>query len=119
MQLRIIFDLDHTICIPNLEFKDIHRRYVMAKPIVKMIENVQKLHKKGFYIIIYTARGMLSCKGNAKLAFQKNFSVTEKWLIDNGVPYDELIFGKPYGDYYVDDKSLSFDGLDKLINNHL
>ena len=87
MQPRIIIDLDHTICIPNLEFEDIHRRYVMAKPIVKMIENMQKLDKKGFYIIIHTARGMKSCNGNASLAHQKNFLVAEKWLKDNDVPF--------------------------------
>ncbi len=113
-QSRIVFDLDHTICIPNLEFSDTFRRYTLAQPIKKMITNLQKLHKKGFYIIIYTSRGMLSCKDNVHAAYQKNLSITQTWLQENNVPYNELIFGKPFADYYVDDKSLSFEGVDDL-----
>jgi len=32
--------------------------------------------------------------------------MTEKWLKDNRVCYDELIFGKPAADVYVDDKAV-------------
>ncbi len=35
--------------------------------------------------------------------------VTEEWLERYGVKYDELKFGKPYGVYYIDDKSLSIE----------
>ncbi len=111
MQPRLVIDLDHTICIPNLEFEDVHRRYGMAEPMPEMIEILQKLHKKGFYIIIHTARGMLSCKGNIDLILERLERITTNWLNINNIPFDELVFGKPYGDYYVDDKSLSFAGL--------
>lgn len=114
MQRRIVFDLDHTICIPHLEFFDIKRRYAQATPIKKMIEIMQKLHKKEFYIIIYTARGMLSCNGNPHMACGKNVDVAKKWLNDNNVPYDELVFGKPYAEFYVDDKMLSFHDVELL-----
>ena len=32
---------------------------------------------------------------------------TSDWLKNNGVKYHRLMFGKPNGDYYIDDKNLS------------
>jgi hypothetical protein len=29
--------------------------------------------------------------------------VTYQWLERHAVPYDEIVFGKPYGDIYIDD----------------
>ena len=39
---------------------------------------------------------------------------TKDWLKKNNVKYDELIFGKPHADMYIDDLGLSFDSSDKL-----
>jgi hypothetical protein len=42
-----------------------------------------------------------------ELIEQKYREVTENWLRQNGVPFDELVFGKPIADLYVDDKAMS------------
>ena len=38
---------------------------------------------------------------------ERNKDVLETWLEKHGVKYDELIFGKPLGDWYIDDKGMS------------
>ena len=35
-------------------------------------------------------------------------SLVTQWLEKYGIPYDELIFGKPNVDYFIDDKGFSF-----------
>jgi len=41
--------------------------------------------------------------------------ITKDWLNKYNVPYDELIFGKPYSTtYYVDDKAMT---INQFINN--
>lgn len=113
----IIFDLDHTLCIPNLEFLEQELRYGQAKPIPKMIAKVKRLKELNHKIIIYTSRGMVSCNGNLELIHKRLLNVTENWLIKHNVPHDELIFGKPFGDFYVDDKLITSHGLSKLCKS--
>ena len=38
-------------------------------------------------------------------------------LKNYNVPYDELIFGKPYADIYIDDKGMSLEELEKWANS--
>jgi capsule biosynthesis phosphatase len=104
-----VFDLDHTICIPQLQFPDTYRRYRLAAPILQMIEYMQDLHWRGERIVIHTARRMLTHKGDLEKIEADVGQVTRDWLDVHNVPYDELIFGKPYGDFYIDDKALRPD----------
>lgn len=105
-----VFDLDHTICIPQ-DFDDTARRYGQAEPIIEMIEFIQDLHRWKHRIIIHTARRMLTHKGNLLMIEQDVGEVTRQWLKEHNVPYDELIFGKPYGDFYIDDKAIDANEL--------
>lgn len=105
MHRTYVFDLDHTICVPQ-KFDDTERRYAQAEPIPHMIEYVRKLHNLGNTIIIHTARRMLTHRGDLRKIEADVGQVTRDWLKDNDVPYDQLIFGKPYGDVYVDDKAM-------------
>lgn len=110
-QARLVFDLDHTICIPNLEFAGVERRYAQAQPIQHVIDIMRRLHEEGAYIIIHTARRMVTHDGNLAEIEREVGDLTRKWLADHGVPYDELVFGKPYGDLYIDDKALPVEHL--------
>lgn len=98
---KIVFDVDDTICDNN------GRDYENAIPFEDVINKINDLHKEGFYIVLYTSRGMMSCKGDIKKIIAKNKAILEKWLMENNVNYDELIFGKPIADLYVDDKAMS------------
>jgi capsule biosynthesis phosphatase len=104
----ICFDLDDTICFPNHNFDDTRRKYDAAKPNEKLIEAMRELRKKGFYITILSARRMLTHNGDIAKIIEDVESVTRDWLKRHDVPYDRLVFGKPYSStWYVDDKSLT------------
>ncbi|MCH7739797.1 MAG: hypothetical protein IIC93_06585, partial [Chloroflexi bacterium] len=65
-----------------------------AQPRWDVIEKIRELHLKGNRIIMFTARGTETGKDWRV--------VTELQLKLWEVPYDELIFGKPAADIYVD-----------------
>lgn len=114
--IRLVFDIDDTIC------NNKNRDYENAIPYTNVIKKINKLHKQGAKITLYTSRGMVSCNGDIDKIIKKNKPILEKWLEKNKVQYDELIFGKPLGDIYVDDKALNvndFINKDfKVLNGH-
>lgn len=99
--MRAVFDLDDTISI------HVNRDYQNAKPILPVIEKMKQMKKDGWEIVIYSSRGQVSCKGNLEEIEKKNRPVVAEWLKRYDVPCDELIFGKPIADVYVDDKGMS------------
>ena len=99
----IVFDVDDTIC-SNLK----RQGYEKAIANINVIEKINYLHDElGFEIILHTSRGMKSCNNDIIKAMDKNKSILEKWLKENNVHYDMLIFGKPFADLYVDDKAMT------------
>ena len=97
----LVFDVDDTISIHK------NRDYEHAKPIQQVIDKLNKLHDEGYYIKLFTGRGQLSCNGNLDLIIKTKEPTLKKWLKEHNVKYDELIFGKPLGDWYIDDKGMS------------
>ena len=98
---RIVCDLDGTLC--TQESSDNYRN---ALPIPGTISRLAELKAAGWHVIIYTARGM-NTYGTARGAEDVHRGMTEEWLAKNGIEYDELIFGKPAADVYVDDKGMN------------
>jgi capsule biosynthesis phosphatase len=101
------FDLDDTICYPNHTYADSINKYAKALPNIDLIKRIKFLHKSGHKIIVYSARRMLTHQGDLKKIYKDVGNLTEIWLKENHVPYDELIFGKPYADFYIDDKAVN------------
>jgi capsule biosynthesis phosphatase len=99
--LRWVFDLDETLV--TLPSKD--HSYDTVKPIWKTIEFLRHLYNTGHYIIIHTARHMKTCQNDVALVQQTIGKITEDTLEEYDIPYHELVFGKPYGDVYIDDKA--------------
>ncbi len=104
MPKTLVIDLDGTICSCE-KFEN----YPLAVPFQDVIDKVNKLHESGWEIIIFTARGMDTFKGDANKANSYLRKMTEFWLNENKVQYTKLVFGKPSGDLYVDDKGISVD----------
>jgi len=102
-KMRVCFDLDNTL----VTYPVIPNDYATVKPIKKMIDLAKKLHSDGHTIIIHTARRMLTHKNNIGAVIKDIGPITFKTLEDFSIPYHELIFGKPYADIYIDDKSLN------------
>lgn len=65
--------------------------------------------------MIYTARGMGSNAGNSGCAVATIGEVTLTQLKDWDIPFDEIHFGKPSADFYVDDKFTSIENLRDLL----
>ncbi len=99
--LRWVFDLDQTLVSLPAHPGD----YSTVEPYYDKIKFVQDLYAQGHYIIIHTARHMVSCNGDVAAVEQKVGLVTRSVLAKFSIPYHELIFGKPYADVYVDDKA--------------
>jgi hypothetical protein len=95
-----VIDIDGTLCTQT------QSQYLLATPYLSRISRVNELYREGHTIIVFTARGMGSSGGNSTTAEKKWRLTTEQQLSDWGLKYHELIFGKPAGDHYVDDKAL-------------
>jgi len=80
--------------------------YAKAEPLEGTIAAINRLHAAGHRIVMFTARG--SATGIDWSA------VTRDQFARWGLHYDELHFGKPAGDYYVDDRLISIAALQAL-----
>lgn len=104
MKLKTIcFDIDNVICQTNSK-KD----YFNSKPIKQNIKLINKIHSKGYRVILYTARYMGRCNGNLSKVKKKIKPFTLRQLKQWGVNYHKIYFGKPSFDLFIDDKSLFF-----------
>lgn len=108
--MRIVIDLDGTICT----LKQKHETYdeVLVKP--GAVEFIKKLRAEGHYIIIQTARNMATCESNVGKVIKNVGKVTLEWLEKNGVEYDEIYFGKPNANLYIDDRAFRFEDWQKM-----
>lgn len=88
----VCFDLDGTIC--SNTFGD----YELAEPFDWAVERVNAIAQAGHRVIVFTARGTATGINWDQLTRGQ----LERW----GVDYDELHFGKPSADVYVDDRAV-------------
>jgi len=102
-KLRICFDLDNTL-VSNPTVPD---DYSTVLPIDKMINILKKFKNDGHEIIIYTARRMQTHGGNVGKILKDIAIVTFETLEKFNIPFDEIYFGKPIADLYIDDKAIN------------
>ena len=106
--MKICFDMDGTICVGY--------PYQEAKPLKGMIDLIATLKEKGHTIIIQTARGMGRNSSNAGAAMKDTALLTLTQLENWGVDYDEIYFGKPNADIYIDDKGYNISRIGCIID---
>jgi len=109
---RICFDLDNTL----VSYPKINNDYTSVEPIQKNIELLKYLKRFNNTIIIYTARRMKTHSGNIGKINADIVKITFDTLEKFNIPYDEIYFGKPYADFYIDDLAINcFDDIEKEI----
>lgn len=108
MEMRICFDLDNTLCFGA--------SYEEAQPHHWAAELLDLLKRGGHEIIIYTARKMTTCNGNIGKVNKSIGLLTFNQLEEWGFVYDEIYFGKPAADIYIDDKGLNYINYEQLLN---
>ena len=102
-KMRVCFDLDHTL----VTYPTISGDYRTVQPINKMIELSRQLKQEGHTIIIYTARRMETHRNNVGAVIRDIGKITIDTLEQFQIPYDELLFGKPIADMYIDDRAVN------------
>lgn len=100
-RLTFVVDLDGTICTQEKSGE-----YHKAQPNTSVIDKINELYRKGHKIVIFTARGMKTY-GTVDKAMNAYSVMTSDWLAKYCVMHDELRFGKPAGDIYIDDKMMT------------
>lgn len=96
----LTFDIDNTICTT---IGGIANNYTDCIPNEKIIKYINEKYNEGYIINLYTARGTKS---------HKDFSdITLLQLQVWNVMYDNLYFGKPDSNLYIDDKAINVECL--------
>jgi len=102
-KIRVCFDLDNTL----VTYPSVPNDYTTVRPIQKNIEIARWARANGHTVIIYTARRMTTHKMNAGRVVADIGRLTFDTLDQFDIPYDELIFGKPIADVYIDDRAFN------------
>ena len=114
--MRICFDLDNTL----VSFPKMNGDYSTVEPIKQNIDYLKYLKSFGNTIIIYTARRMKTHHGNTGKVMADIGKITFDTLEKYSIPYDEIYFGKPQADVYIDDLGLNcFDDLEKELGFYM
>lgn len=79
----IVVDVDGTIAADDSSLG-----YHERRPIVEVINRINRLKKRGARIIIYTARNMRTFEGNVGLINLHTLPTLLDWLTRNGVCHD-------------------------------
>ena len=108
--MKLCIDLDGVIC----RLKKEGETYDNLLPVEGAPEKLRQLKAAGHYIIINTARHMKTCQSNLGMVTARISLITLNWLEKYNVPYDEIYFGKPHADVYIDDNAYRFNSWDVI-----
>lgn len=106
--LTLVIDVDGTLC----PIKQSQERYEELIPYVQMVERLKEYKADGARIILYTSRNMNSYHGNIGLINANTAKILLNWLEQWEIPYDEIIYGKPWPGhfgFYIDDRAIRPD----------
>ena len=103
----LVVDIDGTLCGPPL-----NNSYSKCEKYEDTCKKLLEENNCGTYIILYTSRNMRTFSGNIGLINKYTSVILNQWLKDNNIPFDELYFGKPWGEgslNYIDDKLMEIN----------
>ena len=100
-----VFDVDGTLC----PIKKPDEKYEDLIPYPEIVKKIQDMKKEGARIIICSSRNMRTYENNIGLINANTAPVMIEWLKKWEIPFDEIIFGKPWAGkkgFYVDDRTV-------------
>lgn len=106
--VTFIFDIDGTLCPVKKE----GQRYEDLVPDEAMVKRLKEYKEAGAHIVLFTSRNMRTYEGSIGRINANTAKVMLAWLDKWEIPYDEIIYGKPWpGDkgFYVDDRTVRPD----------
>jgi capsule biosynthesis phosphatase len=104
----LIVDVDGTLC----GFKSMDQSYADVLPKQIMLDRLREYQAKGYRILLYTSRNMNTYDNNLGLINKHTAPSLLAWLVKWDVPYDEILFGKPWPrkkGFYIDDRAIRPD----------
>lgn len=107
-KMTFIIDIDGTLC----PVKKTEENYKDLIPFKDIISKIVDYKKNGAKIVLYTSRNMNTYEGNIGMINANTAKILIKWLDKWEIPYDEIIYGKPWpgpDGFYVDDRSVRPD----------
>ncbi|CAM3694467.1 capsular biosynthesis protein [Cohnella lubricantis] len=114
----LIVDLDGTIC--PIKTKD--EKYEDLVPYLEVVDKLREWRESGFRIVVFTARNMKTHQGNLGLINVHTARIILNWLDKWEVPYDEVLYGKPWpgeSGFYIDDRAIRPDEFVRYSLNEL
>lgn len=106
--VTLIFDVDGTLCA----IKNKDEKYEDIIPDEEMVNKLKFYKKNGAKIVLFTSRNMKTYQGNLGLINANTAVVMQEWLKKWEIPYDEILFGKPWPGhkgFYIDDRAVRPD----------
>lgn len=107
-EYSFIFDIDGTLC----PIKSKNEKYEDLIPYETMVQKLHYYKENGAKIILFTSRNMNSYNGNIGVINKHTARILLDWLDKWNIPYDEIIYGKPWPGhkgFYVDDRTVRPD----------
>lgn len=109
----LVVDIDGTLC----DIKTSEQTYADLVPRADMLVKLREYQQRGYRILLYTSRNMKTHNHNLGLINKHTAPVLLAWLEQWDVPYDEILFGKPWPrskGFYIDDRAIRPDEFLKL-----
>ena len=85
--MNLVFGMDGVICTPCKDYHDVE----LARPLANVKDFMMWLMKNEHHITIW-------CKRPNSLDW---VMATKEWLMENQIPYDRLLFDRPYNPVMV------------------
>lgn len=104
----LVVDIDGTLC----DIKGANQSYAELVPNEAMIFKLREYQERGYRILLFTSRNMKTYQNNLGLINKHTAPVLLEWLARWDVPYDEILFGKPWPrtrGFYIDDRAVRPD----------
>lgn len=123
-EYTFVFDIDGTLC----PIKKKEEKYEDLVPYENMLQKLRFYKENGAKIVLFTSRNMNSYHGNIGIINKNTAHILLNWLDKWDVPYDEIIYGKPWPGhkgFYIDDRTvrpneflnLSVQELEEICSN--
>lgn len=103
-----VFDIDGTLC----PIKKKEEKYENLIPFKEIVEKLRWYKERGAKIVLFTSRNMNSYNGNLGIINKNTAKILLAWLDKWNIPYDEILYGKPWPGhkgFYVDDRTVRPD----------
>lgn len=114
----LVVDVDGTLCgikTPEQSYADLIPRH-------EIVAKLAEYKKRGYRILLFTSRNMNTYRNNLGQINKHTVPVLLAWLENWKIPYDEILFGKPWPrkhGFYIDDRAVRPDEFLRLSEEEI